>query len=487
MVELLSSEDIEQIRKMLDDNNTKLEVFQDKVVAWLREYAAVEGQKHVRFVIPRLEVKTLKSVVDKINRHRRVQKPEEKPYGLVEIDDLVGAKILCPYPSDVKAVLDWLFTQRSCKVEPSKGQARKEMEEKEKDRGYRGYNFTLISTGMESPDNRFELQVKTLTEEAWDAKTHGVSYKSTSDIDAQLLEHMRLLSKSLVVIDEQSEVLKNQIKQEEAERELDQRAAVSIWLSALVTEHDKRRLKELGFPEDPSRFYKKHSLRICKKIERLEKQEGLNAFLCRCYALLGVFDGRDRFKSAAVAAAYRFASQERDWEGYRVASYVYWGLGNFVQAIDYTGKAMELLKQEHMDIKGGTDEDLKRKKDLEGKLEDTKNQFVYWVCEARDESKLEQASKYLQEIDCESSSAKIDTLGFFKIVFGKNAADIDKGRELIRKALNGAAASEKDIATAFYLKHERLALKQLHRILEQQAKQDGLDRYLTGGLGSGTS
>lgn len=467
MVELLGSTEIGQIQKSLEDNRRKVQTFQDKVVPWLREYAAVEGQKHVRFVIPRLEVKSLRSVVDKINRHRRAQKPEEQPYGLNDIDDLVGAKILCPYPSDVKAVLDWLFTQRTYKVKPFERQAQKEMEEKERDRGYRGYNFTLIPTGMEIPENRFELQVKTLTEEAWDAKTHGVSYKPTSEIDPQLLEHMRLLSKALVVIDEQSEVLKNQIKQEEAELELDQRAAVSIWLSALAAEHTKRRLKELGFPEDPSRFQKKDALRICKKIEKLEKQEGLSAFLCRCYALLGVLDGRDRFKSAAVVAAHRFASQEQNWQGYRVASYLHWGLGNFEQAMEYTGKAIDLLQDELAEIKGGTGEDLKRKKDLEGKLEETKNQFVYWVCEARDKSKLYQASKYVQEMDCESSAAAMDTLGFFNIVFGSNTTQIDEGRRLIRKSLASTEPAHQAAAYLFYLKHERVALKRLLRKLEE--------------------
>lgn len=467
MVKLLSSTEIGQIQKSLEDNRRKLQTFQNTVVAWLREYAAVEGQKHVRFVIPRLEIKSLKSVVDKINRYRRAQKPEEQPYGLNDINDLVGAKILCSYPSDVKAVLDWLFTQRAYNVKPSRRQAQMEMKEKERDRGYRGYNFTLIPTGMEIPENRFEIQVKTLTEEAWDAKTHGVSYKPTSEIEPQLLEHMRLLSKAFVVIDEQSEVLKNQIKQEEVELELDQRAAVSIWLSALAAEQDKQRLKELGFPKGPSRFQKKDSLRICKKIKKLEKQEGLSAFLCRCYALLGVFDGRDQFKSAAVVAAHRFASQERNWQGYRVASYVHWGLGNFEQAMEYTGKAIDLLQDELANIKGGTGEDLKLKKDLEGKLEETKNQFVYWVCEAKDESKLDQASKYLQEIDCESSPAAMDTLGFFNIVFGSNATQIDEGRRLIRKSLTSTKPTEQAVARLFYLKHERLALKRLLRKLKE--------------------
>ena len=470
MVELLSNEEVEQIRKKLGNNNRrKLEAFQGEVVAWLGVYVAAEGQKHVRFVIPRPEIKNLKNVVDKINKYRRLQKPDERPYDLNDINDLVGAKILCPYPSDVQAVLDWLYTQRKYNVKPSRNQARKEMEEKERDRGYRGYNFVLRPRGREPTENRFELQVKTLTEEAWDAKTHGVSYKPTGEIEPQLLEHMRLLSKALVVIDDQSEVLKNQIKQEEAELELDQRAAVSILLSALAPDTDKRQLKELGFPEDPSRFQKKDSPRIYKKIKRLEEQEGLSALICRCYALLGVCDGRDQFRSEAEVAASHYASQERNWRGYRVLSHVHWGLGNFEQAIEYTGKEIELLQNELASMKGVTAEDLKLKNNLEEELEKAKNEFVYWVCEAKDESKLEQASKYLQEIDCESSAAAMDTLGFFKIVFGKDRDEIDKGREFIKKAVDIATSSEKDTASSFYLKHERLALRQLHRILDKQA------------------
>ncbi len=120
MAEPLGQSGVERIRTSLEVNGNALITFQDDVVAQLRSFAARAGLRHVRLVAPRPQVKTWSSVVDKINRRRRLQKASERRYQFSDVNDLVGAKVLCAYLSDVTAVLDWLFRQRSFRVTPTR-------------------------------------------------------------------------------------------------------------------------------------------------------------------------------------------------------------------------------------------------------------------------------------------------------------------------------------------------------------------------------
>ncbi len=348
------------------------------------------------------------------------------------------------------------------------------MEERERDRGYRGYHFILERRDPTEAKFKFELQIKTLPEEAWDAKTHDVSYKPTAELQPHLLDHMRLLSKALTVIDEQSEVLKKQILQEEAERALHQRAAVLIWLSA-VEDKDKPLLPALGFPDDPSKFKKNSSLKVLKRIRAKERSAGLDAFLCRCYAILTVLDGGDELKSEALAAADRFGRQREHFENHKVASYVHWGLGDFRQAIDYTKSAIEMLEGETKTASG------KALEKLERELQEAKNQFIYWVCEGSDRTSVELARTYLDDIDKESP-INTDTWGYFKIVFGDDPAEIEEGRRLIEQACAAATSREEQVAEVFYLKHEHLAQRRLSEMFSQRVERS-LYPYLKGGRG----
>lgn len=464
MVEALTVEDINRIRKDLEETKPRLEDFMRDVVAGLNSSAAGELKKHVRCVVPRQEIKTVKSVVDKVNRRRRSQPPGASAYDLNDVNDLVGAKVLCAYPTDVDACLDWLFRQRRFKVTPTRKQAIRDMKDRDAERGYRGYHFILTLGEFVGPRFRFELQVKTLAEEAWDAKTHDVAYKSTGDIEPQLLDHMRLLSKALVVIDEQSEVLKDQIQQEELERELHQRAAVFLLLSA-ATPPEKLLLKKLGFPTDYGDYKRSGSPKLLSKIRQLGKTISQNAFICRAYGLLAVLDGRAEYQSLAATAADEFATRAPiDYDQRcKVASHIHWGLGNFPQAIDYTALTIQSLEAALATV---SDQVLMQ--ELRSKLEKAKNLFIYWVCEARDEGKRTLATQYAGELD-RSSTASLDTLGFFKIVFGNGQQEIDEARELIKRARNSTDASD-TLAEAFYLKHDLLARRRLDQMFRERRR-----------------
>lgn len=418
--------------------------------------------------MPRPEVKTPQSVTDKINRRRRAQAPGEKPFDIEDVQDLVGAKVLCAYLSDVEAVLTWLFRQRSCHVTPTRKLAREEMEQRERDRGYRAYHFTLTAKESTGPKFPFELQVKTLIEEAWDAKTHDVSYKPASDIDVQLLDHMQLLSRALGVIDLQSEVLKSQIQLEQTERALHQRAAVLFILSTSWSDEAKKKLQEIGFPTNYSNYKINNSPKILRKIKNLQKSTSMDDFLCRAYTLLAILDERAEYRMAATTAVDNLTAQEESYNNCRIASHVHWALGNYHQAIRYSEMGVAQIETELAELsEEDYDEGLARE------LREAKNQFIYWVCEARAEEKSETASQYTKELDSDSLTS-LDTLGFFKIVFGSCSKEVDEGRTLIRRAREEAKGEETAAAEAFYLKHDYLARKRLDERFRLRSEEAGI-------------
>lgn len=467
MVPLLSNTEVGHIRDYLEDHGTQLGDFMIEVVAHVNVYASGEGKSHIRFVMPRTSVKSAKSVIEKIDRHRLNQEDGSEPYGFNDVTDLVGSKILCAYPSDVQIVLAWLRRQRTYLVSPPVRQAKEEALERERLRGYRGYHFILKRKRGEARQYSFELQVKTLLEEAWDAKTHDVSYKPSGEIQPAILDHMKLLSKSLVVVDDQSEVLKQQIQIEEKESSIHYKAAAFFMLSGVG---DQELLSQLGFPSNPADFKVVESSAILGRIDRLTKKNGLVPNICRYYALLALLDNRAEFELAASIAADDYARLFPGAAGFVVASHVHWALRGFQSAIAYAARAIEALNAALAELDGEIDAE--RIAQLRYYLDTTMNQFVYWVCDARDENLKETASGYLDELG--DSIANRDTLGFFKIVFGGSTVEIDEGRRLIREARELASEKDQLGAEAFFLKHELIAQRRLEEIFRVRASDFGL-------------
>jgi ppGpp synthetase/RelA/SpoT-type nucleotidyltranferase len=136
------------------------------------------------------------------------------------VDDFVGVKVLCPYPTDARQIIRWMRAHAGFRVGPD----RDEDARHDKAFGYRGYHFTLDLRGPLLEGNgdlavlRCEVQIKTMLEEAWDAKTHGLSYKREEDIDPDLLLRMKQLSDALHLLDRQSEAVKLEMQRQERQQ-----------------------------------------------------------------------------------------------------------------------------------------------------------------------------------------------------------------------------------------------------------------------------
>ena len=446
------------IEKQLSELNEPLRDLENYVLSQLSEHHEGEGQRAIRFVVPRRGVKSLDSIVRKIERWR--MKECDSTYSFDQVHDLIGAKVLCPYPTDVEQVARWLYeAERPFSIEPTIETAREQSEEYAKDRGYRGLHFRVRkkTSPHSRPCVKFEIQVKTLLEKAWDAKTHEVSYKREEEIDKDLLKHMKLLSEPLVAIDSQTEVVKDQILRDETLR-LQRRAAATF--SSLIR-IEPNRFEKYGFPknaiEDPSGLVTRKAY-IRERLDQLEEAEGLGGALCTAYAVLSLASQRadDRVTALQKAVQWVGESDPQSPEYLRTqgtAAYIHGCLGDPLTSFTILEKALDVGEAQQ-----STDA---------GLMDDLRSNYVYFTADFRDSSRKTRASRYLSELNS-TNPAYVDTIGFFKIVFGEQADDIEDGRKLVRESNDNLKGTDlESTSDAFYAMHEELALGRLLEMLSR--------------------
>ncbi len=538
-------EDYHAVQKAVEDD------FQD--------HRKRKGKKHIRFVIPRDGIKSFDSILKKIKRKREEGNPA---YNFEDIEDLIGVKLICPYPSDTAEVIKWMKQNPSFRVAPhvvftcralgtecsylKRGQTFEEVfrdaiehtkhlhsihsipsdkvKEAVKDearvdhpRGYKGYHYTITVAGdyvRKFPtweDKKCEVQIKSILEEAWDAKTHEVSYKKEETIKKELIDHVRLLSNALQVVDQESEVLKLQIEEEGERDKIRRRAAAIVYL--------KRRpvlklAEELGYTEADLE-QKERLLDIATRVDQRARERGVNVELCKLAALLAVMHDDEGMEVRALSYTARVIKEDpaspRNHNG---RGTIYWALGRLPEALKFTEEAIKLAEEGK----------------AAGPLLAAKSNFAYYVGymswmdedfkkKARENGYLEKALEYLREISKEAHNE--DTEGFLKIAFGESFDEVEQGRKLIKGAHEKAGwvlmcrdmgtgcdhvvrgqtieeviqkarehatkvhppeqlsldavkpliQNEKEIAETFYFLHENVALKKLLAILNKQRGQ----------------
>ena len=454
MLKWVTEEEKGFIERELERDKSKLMELSSIIMTHLAHYAMGEGRKHVRLIAERPQkIKSLGAIVDKINTRRSNGETCDYSY----IDDLVGAKILCPYDSDIEAVCQWLARQRRFKVQPFWREAQKEMDKKYQERGYRGLHFRLTAPSI-SKSLKFELQIKTLLAEAWDVWTHDIRYHRKTKLSEELDRHVTLLGQMLFLVDQQSELLKNQTIAEEKEAEQRRWAAAQTHLQENI-KRDPNTFDTMSFPKQIENFDKTiDTPRVIENLAKLEKEKGLNDTICRGYALLALLDETEEHEKTALRKADELRQTYlSDPSSYITQGIVYWSLGYFPEAVIYAEQGIKELEE----LAEKTGSLPKEQLDV---LNVLKAQFIYFVSECKDISRENKAREYLNIL--EETPGDEDTKGYFLITFGTEE-EIEEGRRLIRKALHNAKEdpSTYQLAKAFYLKHEHYALKRLRAIL----------------------
>lgn len=452
----LTSEEVLQIREELDELRPRFEAALEFVASTFTTYRKQAGRFLIRAIIPRdPKIKEFPRILRKV----REAKENGKDLKLKDVGDIIGLKVLCPYPTDVDEVIAWMKSNDMIKVLTPDDAAKKESET-----GYRGYNFVVTfpeETLQVYPHFRglkCEVQIKTMLQEAWDAWTHDVVYDPETKEDPEEGHKylFKLLADDLKSLDEKSKTLKRQIQKEEKNAERRRRAAAVMYFSEA-----KSLLADLGVVEAKP-LTPRELKEVAGKLEEYLNKNGLSSILCKATMVIGLMQNDPYYENLALQHAESMVrSNPTSAEAYAVKASICWARGEFNDAIRFTEKAIDL-------IEAGQTASSRR-------LWEWKGNFAYWVGEAVLDGTLDTSSAkdkgidYMKEIMKDPALSTepgfMDTAGFLDIVLGNTREEVDQGRRRIqeaRKAATGDVAVDvAELAEAFFVKHECIALRKL--------------------------
>jgi ppGpp synthetase/RelA/SpoT-type nucleotidyltranferase len=169
----------------------------------------LEGVEHIDKIA--LRVKARQSFLDKANKTVGDKPQYKKPFQ--EIQDILGARIVLLYKSDMKSV--------SKIIEKAFNPVEKQqlIPEEENEFGYEGLHYVLFVPphiaghyrGIPNIPTFFELQIKTLYQHAWAQAEHGLGYKPGVQLDRDTKRKLAFVAAQSWGADEMLETLYKQI------------------------------------------------------------------------------------------------------------------------------------------------------------------------------------------------------------------------------------------------------------------------------------
>jgi len=453
----LTPEEVLEIRNELDELRPHFEASLELVASAFNSYRKQAGKFLIRAIIPRdPKIKELPRIMKKIRKARE----GGQNIGIRDLGDIIGLKVLCPYPSDVDEVIGWMENNDMFQLLTPRGKAKRDSET-----GYRGYNFDLTfpeETLRIYPYFRglkCEVQIKTMLQEAWDAWTHDVVYDpETEKSPEEGHKHLfRLLADELMIVDKKSEVLKSQILKEARAAERRRRAAAVMYFTEA-----KPFLATFGIA-DVKPLKRSELKTVAARLDEYVRENGVSSIVCKSTMLIGLIQNDPYYENLALQHAESFVRSNVTFaEAYAVKASVCWARGDFDDAIQLTERAIELAEANEVLSKNR-------------KLVDWKGNYAYWVGEALCAGTLEnpgprdRAITYMQEIMTNplfsAEPGFKDTMGFLEIVLGEDREAVNRGRRLIEEARLAVGGEAVDLAESFFVKHECLALAKLDRLV----------------------
>lgn len=454
----ISPQEIDEFEKHLMNPDTikRLQETQMAVLDILEK--AREIQSHRSAFREREEIKSTESALEKINDHRRAG---ETSYDIENCKDMIGAQIICPYPDDVQAVVDWLYEPKGGRafftIVSPRSEINKKQQERENRTGYRAYHICLklkpsIARARSLPANadkeHFELQVKTTLEAGWDFKTHDVTYKAI-DADPELQKHMKLISDSLNSIDRQTLLLRDRIVEEQTMLQ-ELRVAASRLLFYVTLKDDEK--KGLGIDKKNIEQWKQSDLnQLERALERERQSNGITHLYTVGLALLALCCNSRYKQEKALSCASYLVSQaaEKDAESdyissLRIRALLRWACHKTRHAVD----DMDYVFKRTNEVR-----------DM--------NDYLYYVTELYEPTftDIKLAEQCLKSLESSDKLEDIDTIGAYYIRFGKNADELRKGLDLIRRAKESARGDRlQPVIDAFCAYHEYIFLRRLSKV-----------------------
>lgn len=301
----------------------------------------------------RTTLKDLSSLKDKILRKRaqgwKENRDDYKGYSLASMTDIIGVKILCGYLTDQPHIERWIEdTFDVVDREPITYAS-----------GYTSWHYIvklkeqhMHERGLPREWARVlcELQVKTVLQAAWDDKTHNLVYKQEDVSEYERIE-FGLLSRSLQVADEQSEMIRLEI--EEMRREVAKRRAAA--LAHYLSGTDELAL-EIGY----LRTATVTAANICTWLERLtqyaeEIERRTSADRREAHRVLlrlSVRMALETLKQEVRECCLNYCDRLHGWYPsdpaiWRFTSTAYWALGKKYESMDAVVRSLEIAEDQN--------------------------------------------------------------------------------------------------------------------------------------------
>ena len=396
------------------------------------------------------DFKTTKSVEDKI----REKKKGNEGYSVKNLEDIVGLRIVCFYPSDIETVAQYIRQLNGRELWIIRDEV------KEYQSGYRGHHFVVTLPDVALREIKCEIQIVTMLCEAWACKTHPLTYKG---IDKKLehWKHAKLLADALRVADEHSEFLKQLATKE---RELDERRknaarirfASDIIPKIKVKESDEARqqadciVEYIMKNEGDLHYGDAHE--VIDQIQQYQDKYGITPGLCRAAALLASLredNDFDWFATDLAQALVDNSPKDNPW--YRhLKELIFFCCGKLEEAI--VEAQIQLTKAEAI---GDTELVLL-----------SRNNISYYIAETGDSSQEHYARECIEKVIKEDSRPEfLDTYGYVLIVFGQTEEEIEKGLSACRDACAKDPSSE--VAKQFLNIHKKKAYEHMLELLQE--------------------
>lgn len=472
----LDWQDISKIEAKIRRDEDDLKAYQKYVYKRLEDYRQRHGLRVIRFVLPRDGVKSLESVIEKIVRKRE----EEDNYGYDDIDDLIGVKVICPYLSSARQVGRWICSNDDfgrvvadgVDVTPKhKDEADEKLDKvlksatKRYSRGYRGIHFVVeppVGLNPSWAGLECEVQLKTMCQEAWDAMTHGTTYKFEHRIESAMLEHMKQLSRVLSAVDRQGEIVRRQVQQAEQEdREHKRVAAMDLLVqSRLRAEKDRIADVPVGDIESPEDLGQEEIIALTKEVDRRKRKSTINATTCYLAGVVALCSDNPEHKTLAYRITKQFVEPHGSSPRHlNTAATLCWALNRLNDAVRFGEDTLSELPDGH-----------------EEKLSYQSN-LAYWVAEALKAGKrvaqgtLSSVNEFISEIKLQDTNDPgiLDSVGFSKVVTAESVSAAEEGMELLERSWEEAQKAQSPsiqrLASRFYERHKRYAYQKISRLI----------------------
>lgn len=398
------------------------------------------------------EIKSAQGIYGKIRDKREVER--RLSYGVQDVPDVVGVRVVCVYPSDVDRIISLLRRLRqegflrTCKPRPETTEL-----------GYRAWHAVVTVRGTRFMGLKCEIQVRTMLQEAWAHKAHPLIYKPKGAVSLEEERQAKLLSHLLDVVDQQSLLLEHQIRKARREEDTRKRTANLSYaknLALLAGKKSARKqlrdiLDAIHAKENELRFGEVAS--IIRQVESYVKRYGTDLDICRVMTYLATLresDDLDAFVSDQIEACIsKFSSKEPELcPALRFAGVFFHCIGDSGKAIQFTERGLRLAEELNI---------------LE-QLHVLKANLAYFYAEAGLTEKAQQARKMAQEaVDANPANPLfLDTLGFVKIVFGQTYQEVLEGLQDCDKAYQ--TDTEKEVAYHYLALHRQKGHEKLMQL-----------------------